>query len=454
MNRLRKSLTILVCAVMLAGLPLREAQAIPLLDQALKILAIPLTVLFAASGKLEGVIMVINTKLPIMLKTVELKQREKLAIASDENRRKIEEKRQQARTAREIPPDTAQSHCTVFSGGGDVATVQAHGEQRAQTLQNDFAVMRNRGTVLGGGLSGRSPSLNPIRGNISEFRDNTCKYANANDAVAYEKLCGKPRDEARTNPYRAANRTATTLTNTGAFDEDRHFIAAMDFCYAMTGNLPLPYAQGRALTENIDNIYQFNTAMSNYAAQDMAAFNCLYPVFRKMPIDGKFARSDPLFQRYGDNFTSSVNTAGQNAGDASNNATEARSLTNIDARARTFLKDQNAGGYVEIDPRAKQVGQPSADAEQALIRGQMVSTEQLQEAEYLYKWYSGQYTSKVNATGKSLKLANIYVTRLYNIQLMWHQYEQLERDVMMEAIQLARLTRQAQRGPNVVTPSN
>lgn len=442
-----RALVVLLSAALLTGAPARPAHA-GILEAALSIITAPLTLIFGNTAKLEAVIMVVETKLPVMLTELEFKQKQKLAVALDEAKKMNAKKKQDALTKVTNTPDLTQAACIASQGGPDMAAQEVVGKNQAQAVLRQFGNTRNRGAVLGATDDKGKKSNNPTRQQLAEAQV-VCRYGNENDAAAIKQLCPPGTPAPKDNPYKGANKRATTVINTTAFDDDRGFVAGMDFCNAMTGNLPLPYAQGRALTESIENILQFNAAMSDTSTQAMAAYHCLMPVYRKMPIDGKFAKNDPKLQGQLASFKAFVENSVITAGDQTDTSAFSRTPANMDKRARTFL--MQGGGYTEVDPPTIKLDEPGPGASRQLIKGQMVSTEQFNQAEYIYKWTSKDFMEGVD-NGKAIKKANVFITRAYNTQLMWHQYEQLERDVLMEAVALARMTRDATADPGVVTP--
>jgi len=79
----------------------------------------------------------------------------------------------------------------------------------------------------------------------------------------------------------------------------------------------------------------------------------------------------------------------------------------------------------------------------------MVSSEQVDAAQYIYKWPT--MLSKLEGS-TNVNMGNLYTTRLYKTQLAWRQYVDTENELLLEAVALARMTRQQTSNPALEAP--
>ena len=439
----------LVAAVLL--LPMAPARA-DLLSTLLKPLIGPLTSIFGGLNALQGLLIAVETRLPIILKTLEMQDKQKLATALDASRKEAASRRLDAETEAEFQSDYHSGRCIQSTGGQDQAMLAASsGAAQQAAVNNDTTIYAQTG--LSGASAGavspgaaKTASVDPVVRGLSEYQKHICLYGNKNEAALAKIDCNTvnsaalPATPDGTQPYAGADTEANTFVGADSYNEDAHYVAAMSFCYALTGNTAVPYAQGKNLTEHIDNMHQFNRAMGDYATQTIAQYFCFDPLARKLPIDDKFAKNNPLFARQAASFTAYAQAL-----------SGTRSVTDVDKSAREFL--MQGGGYKEVAPNSKVTGQPSLGEQHELIQGQMVSSEQVDEANLIYKWYDPMVLNKMEGADNNIHLGNSYTVRLYKTQLKWREYENAERQLLLEAVALARMTREQMHDPAPVRPT-
>lgn len=432
---------VLLAAVM--AMPAAPARADILGDMLAK-LAGPLAAVVGGLNTLQTILMAVETRLPAMIKTVEMKQREKLAQARDAAAKTAAQRRADINSLHESKTGGETGACEVVTGGSDLAKIESTNLPAIQSSVRQ--AISNASEGLPGEKdynSGAKVSLDPAKRAADNFKNHAALYATPNEAAMAAKLTGKSVAQINANPYAGADKAADTLLGTDSFNEDKHAVAAMNYCQALTGNSSIPYAQGRALAEHIDNIQQFNRALGDYATQSIGQFFCTDPIGRKMPVDQKFPSPTPELVSTLTNFNSYGTTVGS--------ADQARKVSDIDVRTRSYLMDPQGGGYVEGPSEPKTTGQPSLGAQHKLIKNQMVSAEQVDEAEFIYKWGSASMNNKFEGS-LNMNMANMYTRRLYKSKLLWRQYEQAEHELLLETVALARMTRQQMSDPGAVSP--
>ena len=432
---LRRPMAILLIAAVLTLQPVKaHAFVQAVLVAAVTYVAQELLSVFTGDGTLKGMLLVLETQLPIVLSTIDMKINENIAKAGAAAHKEQLQHEQYRASAREHPADILQANCQAMTGLADTNAATARSTNVYQRLLlGEQQHLENRGSGLAAGGSAyqrdRSLSTEPLR-QITEEYDNHCsRYATENDlAAAIAAKCKKPDGtpittlaDIRSNPYRGAETNAQTLLATQSFNEDRHYLAAADFCYTLTGNQPLNYAQGRALSEDLSNIKQFLVALSDKSARDLSYYSCMGMIARRLPLDSNFAKNDPKLGKL---------IASQTA-----DAPGSRTAADISKAATSYLI---AGeGYTQVDASPKVTGEAASGGQQQLINGQLVSLQQNDEAIYVARFMAPEFANKVKG------VQGLLVSRVANLQIMWRQYQELERQVLTDAIELARMVRTA-----------
>ena len=433
MNRLRRLALLPVLAGVLLTATARPAQAQLFEGATLAAVATWLyNTMSNGAAALDAVLLAIETELPIIEAQVQMKTETNISMARSAAMQQRFQRQAYWFTMQQLMPDPLQANCQAKTAISDAAVVEDMAPKLNEKIMGlDLNNFENRGGALSGG-----PSVDRGVAVQAEAKHHTCTYGDENDLVkAKADGCPIQTPEAiKANPYKDADQMATTLTNTQAFDEDKHYTAAMDYCLAMIGNQPLDYAGGQALMAHVENWRQFLVSLSGKAARSMAADTCTNLVGRKLPLDSAFARADPAFAR---GFTAAEQEmqAGADKGK--------RGLDDIDASARKYLLDPASGApYTEIDPKAPKAGDLPAGAQNALIKGQKISREQNDIAMYIYRPMAGSTVRGTQGT-QNQQMSQLLQSRAANLQLMWRQYASLERQLMFESISLARSVQNA-----------
>lgn len=434
---LTRPVAVLLVAALLVTGPAKPAHAfVPaILAAAVSYIGEQLLSALSGTGTIQSVLLAIETELPIIQSTIEMKINENTSKA-----RSILEQERQKRLAywasmRDRPTDFQQANCQA-------ATPLLDGTQHRQRtdaidlplIMGDIRVQNSRGDALAGrnGLSsmvsGRTKTSDDIKARISEANLEACRYGTVNQKALRATLqCPAGDPPIENNPYALADQKATTLFGASAFTEDRHYAAATDYCYALTGHTILPYAQGRAKSENIDNIRQFLVSLSDTAARDISIAACAPLLLNRVPLNVKFAKTDAAFQP----LLSKMQQA------AASSTTGGRTYEQMDATDRKYLLQ--SGGYTEVAAAAFQADGTGA---KQLVKGQLLSRQQKDEADYVYRWFDPSFVNKKDGPPTS-QLQQLLFTKAANMSLQWRRYEQLELETMNEAVQLAKLVRNA-----------
>ena len=448
---MRRGIVIGLIAAVLAAQPTRPAHAFlpAVLVAAVSYIGDQMLELFAGDGKRKGVLLALETELPIMLTTVELKTNENVAKASAaaHQQRRLHEAYKKSED--QLPADVFQANCQVITGLADVNAVRARSQAVSVPLiQETLQHTASAGHILTGRNSlKKAPRPNDaILAVKQEDANHACRYGTENDLKKMQALgckddSGNPVttvEQIRANPYRGRDTQATTLLNAPDFKEDRAYVAALDYCTAMTGNRPLNYAEGRALSEDLGNIRQFLITLSDNAARDLSLGSCAQMLRNMAPLNMNFANVSPALGKvmaYSSVTSTDAGRTSQQVSDAAKDMLkEGLNYQELSA-AEAKKKEADYAAAVLKDPNTPPLPP-------YVIKEQQVSFKQNDEAVYVARWFAPKFSNKL--TGKPAQQYSLLLfSRVANLQLMWRQYEELERQTLSEAVTLARMVRGA-----------
>jgi hypothetical protein len=373
-----------------------------------------------------------------MNKRIKHKSTEKIALEKEMAKARAVKEKHKAKVAlpNMVPPERNMCRAVTTAGRLSAAAISAATSTvQAEQLRLDA----RRGPFARGG--GDDTGAVSTRDGVAKADTTLCPYTADPDMVAKCQAAqggSPPPGVPAPGSLALGDVMATTLLSTLAFDSAQHEQAASTFCDNIMGNLKPDTLRGNSIYQNVNSINQFNASMASEAMLALAGQICTQSWQLRKPDGGSgyaALTGDPLDE-----------------GDCEQTTGEGSSQT-----AAPSARPNNANTWVYC--RLRQVGwrdgagvlaasyqwlptTPSMHAQMLFNARNAPSVLQLRESIVVQpqqdEFLRGTAGRPENAT------RNLLIAKSITLRQRFYEYQNLEKQMLLSAIQLARKVRARQ----------
>ena len=460
-KRLRTIIMIVVMAAVLVPAAPRSAHAVFIIDDAIfaAIGAIKLVVdlLEELSAKVQSTIAPISENVN---KRFEHNNKHRIELEKQKAADKASKEKYKAKLDRpyRIPP--GRSMCRAVTTAARLSfTSFSTATSAAQAAQMQMEQRLGPSSRRGGDDTGATAAIDAVE----QFDTALCPYSNDPDVIAQ---CPPPKPGVPApGSLPLADVMASTLTGGLAFDSAAHEAAASALCANITANTRPDVLRGNAIYGNVDSVSSFNKSLSEEAMLGAASQVCLESWSRRRagagsnglpgyaPVSAGRILTDADCTPPSDQSTASSTPASSGP---SNSSAGVNGPSGGASRASSTASSTPTNPYVWAYCRLQKVGwkpvagnlaanytwsatNPSIAMQRLYNSAAMPSELQLREA-VLVQPQQDEFIEGTAGRPEN-QIRNLMIAKSITLRQQFYQYQNLEKQVLLQAITLSRKTR-------------